>query len=362
MSYAETLAPLLDSIRHPLALVLGPIEQLRANADPAQIPALDLLRHHARQAMADIDDLSELTELQMGLRSPQLSAFDCAPLIRGLVAALDGRLEERNLRLTFPNSGRQMPLYADPTRVEKGLITLMQAVIRGTPVNGHIQLRTSQNELVIRHTCKDDLPRGIGIVLTEALLGSLEIQREDAATERISCSMPTSSDVMPPPRSLSETWQYRLQPPPARAPLPENDDSVDKPTLLVVDDERDLLDFFAATLAEDFRVLCAADAATALTLALRHHPDLVLTDQNMPGTDGIGLVRDLRGQTGLESTRILLMTGRTDDAIRLAALKAGANDFLGKPFTTVELRTRLRSMFGSSQLERELAARNRALR
>jgi signal transduction histidine kinase len=361
MSYAERIAPLLDTVRAPFAIVLGPLERLRANAEPSQAPAIEQLCHSARQALAALDDLSELTELECGRRQPEPRAFDCAPLVRGLVAAFTGPLADKELRLSYPNRCPHMPVFADSTDMEKGLISLILAVIRATPRRGQIQLKTSKTELVIRHSSEEELPGGIGLALAEALLGRLEVTREDPVTVRVSCQLPPSKETSPPPLSLSDTWRHRLAPAPSRASLPVTDISSNKPVLLVVDDEEDLLDFFATTLNDDYRVFCASDAATALALALRHPPDLVLTDQSMPGADGVPLVRNLRAQPGLETTRILLMTGRTNDDIRMAALEAGANDFLGKPFTSVELRTRLNSMWRSSQLERELMARNRAL-
>jgi signal transduction histidine kinase len=363
MSYADTIAPLLDDIRAPLALVLGPLERLEIDANPQQLAVIELLRHNASQALSDLDDLGQLTQFHRGNRAPAPRPFDCAPLIRGLVAALRRCLEEKDLKLDFRDESASMPVFADSADVEKGLISLLLTVIQRTPTGGRIQLRTSQTQVTLRHTYEAEFQGGIGIALAEALIGPLEICRENEVTSRILCHLPPADEAEPPPLSLSETWRDRLSPALTllRPTLPEPSPSSPKPSLLIVDDETDLLDFFAATLAEDYQVYRATDGGSGLALALRHTPDLVLTDQNMPGGDGVTLCRQLRSHPEFETTRILLMTGRTRDAIRLEALEAGANDFLSKPFSIVELRTRLNSMLRSSQLERELAARNREL-
>jgi CheY-like chemotaxis protein len=202
---------------------------------------------------------------------------------------------------------------------------------------------------------------GIPTALAEALLGPLDIVHEDEFTACICCVLPVCDDSTASLLALSDGWRQRLLPAPTA--LPSTDvERTGKPTLLVVDDEQNLLNFFATALSNSYDIYAASNGASGLDLALAHHPDLVLTDQNMDGLDGISLCRQLRALPGFETTRILLMTGRTQDAIRLQALEAGADDFLRKPFTIVELQTRLSTMLRSSQLERQVKDRNRALR
>ncbi len=116
-------------------------------------------------------------------------------------------------------------------------------------------------------------------------------------------------------------------------------------TILVVDDDakgRQLLNNFLT--AESYRVALAADGMQALALAAELRPDVILLDVMMPGMDGFEVCRRLRADEALHHVPILLLTALDDRQSKLQGLEAGADDFLSKPFDSVELRTRLRTI------------------
>jgi len=94
--------------------------------------------------------------------------------------------------------------------------------------------------------------------------------------------------------------------------------------------------------AEGYAVTAAADGGPALAAVERSTPDLVVLDVAMPGVDGLGVCRRLRGR-GL-AVPILLLTARDGVPDRVAGLDAGADDYLVKPFATEELLARVRAL------------------
>ncbi len=111
--------------------------------------------------------------------------------------------------------------------------------------------------------------------------------------------------------------------------------------VLVVDDEPQIRRALRANLvAREFDVDSAGTGEEALTLAARHHPDAVILDLGLPGMDGIDVVRDLRGWS---SVPILVLSARDAASDKVAALDAGADDFVTKPFSMDELLARLRA-------------------
>ena len=113
--------------------------------------------------------------------------------------------------------------------------------------------------------------------------------------------------------------------------------------LLVIEDERALCE----TIVRDLRRLAYSvdfchDGEEALELLYTEHYDLVLLDLNLPGKDGMTVLRTLR-QTDHE-TRVLILSARSGVEDKVAGLDAGANDYLAKPFHLAELEARIRSL------------------
>ena len=112
--------------------------------------------------------------------------------------------------------------------------------------------------------------------------------------------------------------------------------------VLVVDDEPQLLRALRINLsARRYEVVVAADGATALDLAARHVPDIVVLDLGLPDMDGTDVIAGLRGWTKVP---ILVLSGRTDAADKVAALNAGADNYVTKPFSMDELMARVRAL------------------
>ena len=111
--------------------------------------------------------------------------------------------------------------------------------------------------------------------------------------------------------------------------------------VLVVDDEPQMLRALSANLrARGYDVDLAATGEAALARAARDHPDLVLLDLGLPGMDGVEVVRGLRGWTDVP---VIVVSARHEEASKVAALDAGADDYVTKPFGMDELLARLRA-------------------
>ncbi|MFV9503048.1 MAG: HD domain-containing phosphohydrolase [Oscillochloridaceae bacterium umkhey_bin13] len=116
-------------------------------------------------------------------------------------------------------------------------------------------------------------------------------------------------------------------------------------TILIADDHPDTRCILHDLLAPlGHRLICAHDGAEAYAQALRHQPDLILLDVNMPRLDGLEVCRRLRATVQLAEVPILMLTALADRRDRLNGLAAGADDFLIKPFDVDELLARVRTI------------------
>ena len=147
--------------------------------------------------------------------------------------------------------------------------------------------------------------------------------------------------------------------------------------VLVADDDEDIARFVEMNLLLDgFEVEVVHDGATALARATEDPPALLLLDVMMPGLDGVEVVRRLRGSTATATLPILLLTAKAMSADKVAGLTAGADDYIVKPFDTLELLARVRTTLrrteearavspltglpGNHRIQTEIAARARS--
>jgi two-component system alkaline phosphatase synthesis response regulator PhoP/two-component system response regulator ResD len=115
------------------------------------------------------------------------------------------------------------------------------------------------------------------------------------------------------------------------------------PTILVVDDEPNILELTQLYLTNDgHKVLSARDGREALRLARTEKPDLMVLDLMLPEVDGFEVCRRLR-QDGL-GLPIIMLTARDDDVDKIVGLELGADDYVTKPFNPRELAARVRAV------------------
>ena len=124
--------------------------------------------------------------------------------------------------------------------------------------------------------------------------------------------------------------------------------------ILVVDDEPQIVRALRINLrARHYDVDTAPDGATALYVAARQHPDLVVLDLGLPDMDGTEVIRGLRGWTVIP---IIVLSGRDGSRDKVDALDAGADDYITKPFGVDELLARIRAVTRRGQAAGETGA------
>lgn len=113
--------------------------------------------------------------------------------------------------------------------------------------------------------------------------------------------------------------------------------------LLIVEDEKELCDTVAKSLySAGYEVDTCYDGDEALDYILSDDYDLIVLDLNLPGTDGMDILRELRKKN--EETKVLILSARSQIADKVEGLDAGANDYMEKPFHLQELEARIRSL------------------
>jgi len=121
--------------------------------------------------------------------------------------------------------------------------------------------------------------------------------------------------------------------------------------IMIVDDERDIVDFVKAYLEkEGYPTIQAYDGEAALRLWREHKPDLIVLDILMPLLDGLEFCREVRKESRIP---IIILSARSDEEDRLSGLDLGADDYMVKPFSPRELVARIRAMLRRQEAGQE---------
>lgn len=131
--------------------------------------------------------------------------------------------------------------------------------------------------------------------------------------------------------------------------------------VLVVEDDPHSMEILREALVQDgsYNVMTANSADEALREVARFRPQLVITDQDMPGFTGLDLLKELRKQKNYVT--VIFVSGRGDVDVVSQALRAGADDYIRKPFRIEELLARVETCFRNNELHKDLLLANEKL-
>ncbi|HEY9827407.1 MAG TPA: ATP-binding protein [Stenomitos sp.] len=133
------------------------------------------------------------------------------------------------------------------------------------------------------------------------------------------------------------------------------------PRIVLADDNADMRDYIQRLLGAQYRVEAVADGMIALQVVQNNPPDLLISDIMMPIMDGFELLRQIRSNAKTLEVPVVLLSARAGEEARIEGLKAGADDYLIKPFSARELKARVEATLKLAQLRRMAREREQAL-
>jgi len=413
-------ANISHELRTPLTLLIAPLETLlrRFALDPETKDLLATMHSNGMRLLKLINDLLDLVRLESGRMVTKAEPLNMAEFIKAIASAARQVADDKRLRLeTYvdPNLGI---VLTDRDKLDKIVLNLVFNALKFTASGGRVELRAEQKAEQFLLTVTDtgmgiseqNLSHifdrfwqadgsskrkyqglGIGLALVKELAevqgGEVTVQSQvgkgTTFTVRLPCRQAEPAET-PPPREesevvpgaaggrvTSEEWlanlYRRAELFPALTPLQETLRPVETssngslPTLLVADDEPDMLRFLKSQLSPHYNVLEAVDGQQAVEKASQFLPDIILLDMMMPEKDGLQACREIREHTPTQSIPIVLLTARADEETKLKALEAGASDFLAKPFSTTELHVRIKNLVESHHYQRKVSKQNQVL-
>jgi len=414
-------ANISHELRTPLTLLLAPLETLmqkfNRSFDGETREVFATMHSNGMRLLKLINDLLDLVRLESGRLEVKHEPLNVNDFVKGLASAARQVADDKRLRLETVVDPELGTIVSDRDKLEKIVLNLVFNALKFTPAGGRVELRAEKQDDAFVITVSDtgmgisakNLPfvfdrfwqadgtskrkyQGVGIglalvkELTEVQGGKVDVQSTEGKGTVFTVRLPfQKAEPIAKPEAVSheetadaevrtvssEEWlanlYRRAELFPAMTPVQETLKPVETarnghlPKALVADDEPDMLRFLKSQLAQHYEVLEAVDGQQAIEKASQFLPDIILLDMMMPEKDGLQACRELREQTSTQNIPIVLLTARADEETKLAALAAGASDFLPKPFSTTELHVRIKNLVESHQYQSKLSKQNMAL-
>jgi PAS domain S-box-containing protein len=361
----ELLSILAHDLRTPLATLKGNATALLGNyhnwGTEMSMEFLTTIDRNVDELIRQVDRNLALTRVETGRLGLRPATIEPQDLIHQALERAAGSLGERQIELDLPDS---LPkIRVDPARIEEVLINLLDNAARYTPSITPVEIRSAQLENWLQISVVD---QGSGIPTnkqTEIFKKYVRGESEEGSGLGLYISRKIIEahggriwvDSPPPDETQGSAFTFTLPILPEinseelvsenqlasgiTADLNRMDESE---TILVVEDETDVQTLLHTILGQaGYQVEIAPDGPTALDIIQVAPPDLILLDWMLPGMRGLQVCRSIRRWT---NTPIIMVTSKTSQADLIAALDAGADDYVTKPFQTEELLARIRAL------------------
>jgi len=395
-------------LRTPLTLLLGPAED--ALADPQTRPVnrerAALIHGNARRLLKLVNTLLDFSRIEAGRVEAVFQPTDLPTFTTELASSFRAAVERAGLRLVIdvPPFGIAEPMFVDRDMWEKIVLNLVSNAFKHT-FEGEIRVAVSiDGDCAVLQVSDtgvgipaEQLPHvferfrrvpnarsrthegtGIGLALVQELVrlhqGEVSVESREGVGTTFTVRLPLGSSHLPRDRVAVERMPASTSPIanayveealrwlptgeyPAVAGGQSDIASSDgrRARVLVADDNADMRGYVARLLRErGWTVEEVADGEAALERVRRApQPDLVLTDVMMPKLDGFALLDTMRADNRTHSIPVVLLSARAGDEARVEGLRAGADDYLVKPFSARELIARIETQLRRAEEQHE---------
>lgn len=386
--------------RTPLTLTIGPLETLlvehKAELSHAVAHLAQMALNNASKMLALVGQVLDLNRLEAGKLPLRIAQYDISELLRNIADRFRTWANQNEQSIQTLDCDEPFLLWFDIDQLDKCVSNLLSNAIKYSGKGSIISLKlrchgeyahiiVQDNGIGISEVAKPKVferfyqdkssenvaapGTGIGLALVKELM---ELHHGDARledSEEAGCcfvlSLNTgnhhfSTEQIIEPIEVSNfaaietTNEYATG---EGENTLEQLDSIEKQedvtTLLIVDDNQELLNFISLRLSASFKILQAINGQDGYEKACKNLPDLIISDVNMPVMTGLELATSIKKNSQTKTIPIILLTAKATKREVVAGFSVGADDYLTKPFDTSELIMRVHAQINSRKLVRE---------
>ena len=390
----EFFTNMSHEFRTPLTLILGPLHQILENyrGSSKMYKKLKVVESSANHLLKLINRLMDFRKLEDNLVKLEAAEGNIVKFLKEIYLSFSEYAKDGNYEYGFHTPTEEIFVYYDRYKLERVFYNLISNAFRYTPKNGKIAIRIIQEQESIRIQIEDsgvgiaeeyrnkiferffevsinnkpdnNYNKGTGIGLSIVKnsvdlhkgkitvsgnkndIGSifsveLPLGREHLLDTEIIQDFKFSDDLSQYVNQLDE-HQVILE-----EDILESIVSEEKPTILLVEDNKPLRTFMRDLLVKDYNILEAENGKIAFKMALKEQVDVIVSDVIMPVMTGTELCALVKEDIRTSHIPVILLTSRSSLIFKLEGLESGADDYISKPFNVSEFKLRIKNILTS---------------
>lgn len=373
-----------DSLGHdlitPLSLILAPANDLlrESKENDIQHERLSIITKNATflsDLFSTILDFKrvEFSEVKINNRNIEIVSF-----CRIIVNAFNYLASSKKIQLHYQTNIPSIHVWIDNVKFERILYNLLSNAIKYTPEQGSVSVALECTDkslsVFIKDTGpgispfhqtmvfnkfyrepqynKENTPSGLGLGLyvvkkfVSAMNGTVSIQSQPGEGTTISVNLPI--EKIEDQQHPTDIVEFKPQP----------TCTTNNATLLLVEDNEQILKYLGGKLAEHFHIVTATNGEEALKLTGKYLPEIIISDIIMPGMDGLTLCRHIKENPLYADIFVVLLTAKVSSEDELKGYKEGADIYIRKPFDTAALINQIFNILNTRQKRKEQLLKN----
>jgi signal transduction histidine kinase/ligand-binding sensor domain-containing protein/CheY-like chemotaxis protein/AraC-like DNA-binding protein len=386
--------------RTPLALIVGPVDTLLKNiSDKSQVLHLTVIKRNAIRLLRLINQLMDFRKIEEAKLEMNFGKSDLVHFIQDIFDSFNFEAKERKINYSFIQTCSFLEVWFDHDKLDKIIYNLLSNAFKFTPDGGSISLSLivdesssgAQTKRTIEIIVKDTgigIPKesqqkifdrfyqvknylttqgtGIGLSLTYELIrlhcGNISLESEPNKGSIFTVILPLWSEENELPSSSPVPRIYiEGEPKITKESVPEyfrQDENrvkneMNLPHLLIIEDNPDMRLYISNEFNDIYKVTEANNGTAGIEKALEEIPDAIICDVMMPGVDGYEVCRKLKQDEKTSHVPILMLTAKSSEQHTIEGFESGADDYVGKPFSSAILKVRIKSLIDSRELLRK---------
>ena len=384
-------------LRTPLTLIKGPIQELkeREKLSPKGLQYVDLMEKNTNQMLQLVNQILDFRKIQNGKMRLHVSLIDFNEMIASFQKEFRVLSEENEISFTFQLPDEPIMVWADKDKLSIVIRNVISNAFKFTPSGGSIYVTTGltddgkscyvrvedngvgipQNklsEIFERFSQGENANNphyqgtGIGLALSKEIVnlhhGIIRAESPEGQGAVFIVELLLDKDHYRPSEVDFYVSDTETVPAATKKEMdiisekePEEELEIDAslPTLLLVEDNKDLCQLIKLQLEDKFNIHIANNGVEGLKKVHLYHPDIVVTDQMMPEMDGLEMLQSIRKDFQISHIPVIILTAKNDEGAKTKAITLGANAYITKPFSKEYLLARIDQLLGERKLFRE---------